>query len=58
MLTLLCYDKVFEIGCDVSGVGIGDILTKEEIILAFFSEKPGDSRREYSLNDKEFYIIV
>jgi len=58
ILALLCFDKFFEVECNVSGVGIGGVLTQEGRPLAFFSEKLFDSRREYSTYDKEFYAIV
>ena len=39
VITLPCFDKVFEAGCDASGVGIGGVLTQGGKHLSFFSEK-------------------
>jgi len=58
VLGLPCFSEVFEVKCDASGVGKGGVLTQEGKPSAFFSEKLCDSRRKYSIYDKEFYAIV
>eukprot|EP00253_Pinus_taeda_P034506 PITA_34506 len=40
-----------------SGMAIGAVLSQEDKLVAFFSEKLNESRQKYSSYDKEFYVV-
>jgi hypothetical protein len=58
LLQLLDFNKMFELECDASGIGLGGVLLQEGKPVAYFSENLSGARLIYSAYDKELYALV
>jgi hypothetical protein len=58
ILVLPDFLKTFQVKCDASGFSIGVVLSQEDRLIAYFSEKMNEAKVKYSTYNKEFFSII
>ena len=58
MLALPNHTKVFEVHMDASEFAIEGVLMQDRHLIAFESRKLNDSKRQYTVQEKEMIAIV
>jgi hypothetical protein len=52
------FSKTFQVRCDASGFAIGVVLSQDDRLITYFSEKMNEEKIMYSTYDKEFYAAI
>jgi hypothetical protein len=52
ILVLPDFRKTFQVRCDVSGVAIREVLSQDNMPIAYFSEKLNEAKKNYSTYEK------
>jgi hypothetical protein len=58
ILVLPDFSKTFQVRCDASGFGIRAVLSQDNRLIAYFSEKLNEAKIKYSTYDKELYVVI
>jgi hypothetical protein len=58
ILVLPYFSETFQVRCDTSGFAVGAVLSQDNILVSYFSEKLNDAKMKYSTYYREFYAII